>query len=149
MKRLLQTPEAEKSDPTASSPAVTGARCLKECFLPGVSSKLELLVDGSYRSTPFSPGGQSPALALKRCCCGTCVYFTGENTPAETVACQEGRDVEQHRGPANRSNASTKGSRIQNYRSFSAHILQTVQHCWDPLVGAGQTGLGHSELYLL
>lgn len=65
-------------------------------MLHSVSSKLEFSVDGSYPSFPFPVLGQTSPLALKQCCCGTCVYFPRENTPAEMVACQEGRDVKQH-----------------------------------------------------
>lgn len=84
-----------QSSPITSTLAVTHTHCFKTCFLPGRTSKLEFLVDASIRAL-FSLGGQCSPLALKLCCCRPCVSFTGENTPVEMVACQEGRDVEQH-----------------------------------------------------
>jgi len=99
---------------------------LKARLLPGISSKLEFWVDGSYMCFPLPPVGQTSLLALKQCCSGTCVYFPMENTPAEMVACQEGRDVKQHWDSANRGNASATAYRIRNF--------------W-----AGLTRLGHSD----
>lgn len=94
---------------------LTYEQCLKAHLVPGISSKLEFWVDGSYLCFPLPPVGQTSLLALRQCCFGTCVYFPMENTPAEMVACQEGRDVKQHWDSANRGNASAKGYRMRNF----------------------------------
>lgn len=103
--------------------------CFKICFLPGRSSTLEFLVDASYQSSPFSLGGQCSPLALKLCCCRPCVYFTGENTPVEMVACQEGRDVKQHCSPANSGDTPTKGSRVRILCSHPENDAELLVTC--------------------
>lgn len=97
---------------------------------------LDYLVDVSHQSIPFSSSGQSSLFALKQCCCGTWVYFTGESSPTETVVCQEGRDVKQHWGPANRGEASRRAADLVS-RLTSCKKTSTAGTLWSEWVKPG------------